>query len=213
MLRTGETSMLNNRTRTTRIILGALSAVLASVTILPASAVTNKDPLPSGSPHTYLLIGDSLTVGVKPYMPDAATKQGWTTIKIVDKSNQDTKWALSQLEAISKLPTVVVMATGTNDPADANHLQSQMFEALTYIKAHGGSRLIWVNVHRDGYDHFNAELARVAKTRKEITIVDWDTWAKAHSNLLGGDGVHPKGPTGYKGRATLIADGLAALSA
>ena len=93
------------------------------------------------------LVGDSLNVGIEPYLP--AALEGWTITKRNEVGRQT--WAgLEVLRDEGKaLAPRVVVSLGTNDsPTDATAFRRHVREALGIV---GPRRcVIWVNMAVDG---------------------------------------------------------------
>ncbi len=166
-----------------------------------------------GSPHgqstgAVTLVGDSLNVGIEPYLPSAL--EGWT-ITNRNEVGRQTAAGLDVLRDEGKaLAPHVVVSLGTNDsPDDAAGFRRQVREAL----AIAGPRrcVIWVNMAVDGesFAALNDVLAEEAERAGNLRLVDWAGLLAEHPDWLVADGVHGT-QTGYRGRADAVAEAVRA---
>ncbi len=186
------------RTGTFLVLLLALAlavAVVALVAARPASRAPAQPP-PASS---VLLVGDSLNVGVEPYLRELLA--GWK-VEADDEVGRQTATGLERLRAhASSLPPYVVVSLGTNDPdLPGEGFRAAVREAL----ALAGPRrcVVWAALYRaDGADeHLNAVLREEARRAATLRVVDWDEIVGADERALAPDGLHGS-PAGYRERA------------
>lgn len=152
------------------------------------------------------LVGDSLNVGIEPYLADELP--GWTldADDVVGRSTGEGLEALAGAGA-SLAPRVVV-SLGTNDPAgDVEGFARDVREAMASV---GPRRcVVWATVRRDGdaYEPFNDVLRAEADTRSNLVLVDWAGMVGRDPSLLAADGVHGTAE-GYAARAAAVADAV-----
>lgn len=106
-----------------------------------------------------------------------------------------------------QLGHIVLIGLGTNGPI-TGYYENKTKALVDYL---GPDReIFWVNTyapHLSWQDENNQYLANLAKTHKNITIIDWYGFIKDHPELLADDGVHPndKGAAAY---ADLVAKAI-----
>jgi lysophospholipase L1-like esterase len=149
------------------------------------------------------MVGDSLNVGVEPFLGQAL--DGWELDgdNVVGRGSDDGIAALRRLG--SAAAPVVVISLGTNDPQDdAEAFRSDVRAVLTLA---GPQRcVVWATIVRDGpNDAFNDVLHDEADENRWLHLVEWDEMVAAHPDWLAADGVHGT-PDGYRARAAAIAD-------
>jgi len=148
------------------------------------------------------LLGDSLNVGVEPYLQGRLA--GWT-MHADDVVGRPTWIGLEHLRAESSaLAPYVVISLGTNDPATAVAEFDQAVEdALTLAGRH--RCVVWPTVHRDGaaYEPFNEVLRALASRNRNLRVVEWERMVEQNPSYLAPDGIHGS-PAGYAARAKAI---------
>jgi lysophospholipase L1-like esterase len=182
--------------RTTVVALAALGALVVAAVLL-------RDRGGEARTGSLTTVGDSLNVGVAPYLGDALP--GWEIAgdDVVGRGSSDGIQALERLRP--SLAPVVVVSLGTNDPqADADGFREHVREVLRL--AGDGRCVIWSTVWRGGPNEaFNQVLADEARDNRALRLVDWHAMVAAHREWLAGDGVHGT-PEGYAARAAAIAE-------
>jgi lysophospholipase L1-like esterase len=168
---------------------------------------TSETARPAG---TVSLVGDSLNVGIEPYLPDALP--GWT-IRNDNREGRLTAEGVDVLRALGReLAPWVVVSLGTNDqPDDVAGFRSRVRRAV----ALAGARrcVIWVGIYRTGepYDDLNAVLRDEAAANDNVRILDWRALVLRNPGWLSVDGVHAT-PEGYAQRARAVADAVRSCS-
>ena len=144
------------------------------------------------------LVGDSLNVGIEPYLGDALP--GWR-LDTHDRVGRATQEGIDELRSLGGLAPVVVVSLGTND-ADGSEPEFRKLvnEAVAIV---GPRRcLVWATVVRDGAPRtgFNQALADARSAHGNVRLVEWAAMVDDDGELLAGDLVHGT-PEGYARRA------------
>jgi lysophospholipase L1-like esterase len=182
--------------RTAAVALGVLALVPAA----PASAGRH------AVGKRLFVVGDSLAVGTKPYLPRFL--HGWRTRTSVSISKHAPEGAAELARRGHSLPPVVVASLGTNDdPHATGSFEAAVRKSLRAAGKHGC--IVWPNIVRPAvsgatYAGFNNVLVRLAATHDNLRVVDWAAMAAHNRGWFGDDGVHPDA-TGYIARARAIA--------
>jgi lysophospholipase L1-like esterase len=147
-------------------------------------------------------LGDSLNVGIEPYVEEALT--GWK-ISNENAAGRRTSEGVARLRALdAKLAPVVVVSLGTNDPpTDVERFHAHVEQVLRIA---GPKRcVVWSTIWLDGpNDAFNSVLRQAAEQHGNLEIDDWAALVEARPELLAPDRVHGS-PQGYARRAEAIA--------
>jgi len=176
-----------------------LALVIAVVLAAAVYAAVRFDEPPVADVGAVTLVGDSLNVGIEPYLRDELP--GWTVDAhdVVGRSTADGIAQLGQLRA--DLAPVVVVSLGTNDPdGSESAFESLVEEAIAIV---GPRRcLVWATIVRDGAARvpFNLVLEQARSERSNLRLVDWARAVADDRSLLSGDLVHGT-PGGYARRA------------
>lgn len=189
-----------------RTLLLLASLVVAAVVV--AVVVSRSESTSPSAQRTgaVTLVGDSLNVGIEPYLPSAL--EGWT-ITNRNESGRPTSVGLDVLrEEGTELARRVVVSLGTNDSIDdVAGFRRQVREAL----AIAGPRrcVVWVNMAVDwrSFAEFNDVLAQEAERSDNLRLVDWAGLLAEHPDWLAADGVHGT-EAGYQGRAEAVAEAV-----
>ena len=169
--------------------------------------------LPAAAP--VLVLGDSLALGLYPYLASRLTDR---RIEYVAQVGSSTTWARTQLERRAKgsaLPPVLVVSAGTNDSVDT--LATWRREVERVLTLAGPDRcVVWLTIARPksrGGDPapFNRALSTLDGERANLAVVDWAAQVRRHPDWLIGDGVHGT-LAGMTGRAQAVADAVFACS-
>ena len=152
------------------------------------------------------VVGDSLAVGTKPYLPRYL--HGWRIRSAISISKHAPEGAAELARRGRSLPPVVVASLGTNDDPHA----TGSFEAAVRRSLRSAGRrgcVVWPNIVRPAvggatYAGYNRVLNRLASRNDPLRVVDWAAIAAHNRAWFGPDGVHPNA-TGYIVRARAIA--------
>lgn len=166
-------------------------------------------PIASGGERTLLFDGDSLGVGVLPYL--GRFLPGWK-IQHSALKGRSTEAGMEVLRSRSDgLPSVVVMSLGTNDdPRSTAAFAAAIDEAVRIV---GRRRcVVWLNIVRPpfagtSYAGFNRVLDERARRHDNLVVVDWAATIRSHPEWLTPDRVHLS-PAGYQARAQEIANAV-----
>jgi hypothetical protein len=101
-----------------------------------------------------------------------------------------------------RLGKTVVVQIGDND--DADNYATKIEAALNVFQAAGVKHVLWLTLHESvscasvrgcgpnhtNYPTMNKALVAVAAKRREMTVLDWNTFSARHPEWFTGDGVH-----------------------
>ena len=180
-------------------------ATLLVVVALGALVIV-RNPLHSpatASRGTVTLVGDSLNVGIEPYVPGALP--GWKVVAN-DQVGRVTPEGIAELEAgRPALSNYVVVSLGTNDPP--TEVGAFRKDVARFLELVGPNRCVaWATIWRDGQpnDEFNDVLRDAARANRRITLVEWAEMIEQNPELLAPDGLHGN-EDGYRERARAVA--------
>jgi lysophospholipase L1-like esterase len=186
-----------------RLIPTTPAAALLAAALVPAGASAQLVAVnPSSS---VLVIGDSLAVGLRPYLgPLLGEDVAWDA-----KSGRTTPQGLLALRSALKIvrPTTVVVSLGTNDGSSPARFQDRIDRTLSAI---GDRCVVWTNIYRPArkgpYAALNAVLSSEASRVRHLHLVDWLGAVRRQAVTLP-DGLHPD-RAGFEYRGKLIADAV-----
>jgi hypothetical protein len=150
---------------------------------------------------SLVLVGDSLNVGIEPYLRDAF---GYWEIATDDAVGRSTADGIAALERLRGTPGPVVVSLGTNDdPSDAGSFHARVEELLRLVP---GRCVIWATLWRDGApeNRLNEVLHEIARSRPNVHLLDWAAMLEAHPEWRARDETHGS-PDGYRARAEEVA--------
>ena len=177
---------------------GALVALLCLVAATPAGAASLS--------HRLLVNGDSLAVGTRPYIGHELS--GWRVTHSVAVSRHASEGAAVMRSYGRALPRVIHVSLGTND--DPRQVSSFRSAIRAVMDAAGLRRcVVWTNIIRPpvagaSYAGYNRALAREARARDNLRMVDWARLVRENPGWLADDGVHVSAD-GYRARARAVA--------
>jgi lysophospholipase L1-like esterase len=183
-----------------RLVRAAALAIAALAFAAPAAQATMPSPV--------LVIGDSLAVGMKPYLGEllGASEVVWDA-----RSGRTTPEGLVRLRARlgQVTPQTVVISLGTNDGPDPARFASRIRRALAAIPA--GACVVWTDINRPPrkgrYHGLNRVLERAALQDPRMVLVHWDR-AVLHKSVSLPDGLHPDA-AGFELRSRMVAGAIA----
>ena len=157
------------------------------------------DESPAHATGSATLVGDSLNVGIEPYLGDELP--GWR-MDAHDRVGRATQEGIDMLRSLGGgLAPVVVVSLGTNDSDGSEpEFRKLVYQAVAIV---GPRRcLIWATIVRDGSPRtgFNLVLHEARSAHPNIRLVEWADLVGENSDLLAGDLVHGT-PEGYARRA------------
>ena len=178
-----------------------VAALCAALLALPGTVAG------AGDPGAVLVIGDSLGVGMEPYLDD---ELGGAAVTTDAKTSRTSAEGLEILgAALGPEYGVVVFALGTNDdPAAPQTLAQNLGAAATLAD---DRCMVVATVSRPplngvSADGLNEAIREFASAAPNVSLVDWEGAVAADPGLLE-DGVHAT-PEGYELRAKLFADAI-----
>jgi len=177
----------------------SLAIVLAVAIAVAVYAVKRPDDSPAHATGSATLVGDSLNVGIEPYLGDELP--GWR-MDAHDRVGRATQEGIDMLRSLGGgLAPVVVVSLGTNDSDGSEpEFRKLVYQAVAIV---GPRRcLVWATVVRDGSPRtgFNLVLHEARSAHPNIRLVEWADLVGENSDLLAGDLVHGT-PEGYARRA------------
>ena len=177
----------------------SLAIVLAVAIAVAVYAVKRPDDSPAQATGSATLVGDSLNVGIEPYLGDELP--GWR-MDAHDRVGRATQEGIDMLRSLGGgLAPVVVVSLGTND---SDGSEPEFRKLVDQAVAIVGPRrcLVWATVVRDGSPRtgFNLVLHEARSAHPNIRLVEWADLVGENSDLLAGDLVHGT-PEGYARRA------------
>ena len=182
-----------------------------STPIWPRQENTRPGP---GNGRRVLVIGDSLTRNGRDPLIRKLRAQGWTpTVRCFGGKRLD--WAIAQVERakkIDQLPSVVVIAVGTNDMRwiDRGRTKERMQRLIEEL---GSKRTVfWVDTYASGGDRFtrgkqrwfNRQVEQLDAANANVHRIDWGEYARANKVRFA-DALHYTGK-GDRQWATRVAD-------
>ncbi len=184
-----------------------LVTVLAVAIAVAVYAVTRRgDDRDAPAAGAATLVGDSLNVGIEPYLGDELP--GWR-LDTHDRVGRATQEGIDELRALgSRLAPVVVVSLGTNDADGSEPAFRRLVDQAIAIV--GRRRcLVWATVVRDGAARtaFNEVLEDARSDHANVRLVEWASLVGDDHELLAGDLVHGT-PEGYARRAEATADAI-----
>ena len=145
------------------------------------------------------LVGDSLNVGIEPYL--AKKLPGWR-VDAHDRVGRATAEGVDELRGRrTSLAPVVVVSLGTNDAEGSeDEFRALVDDAIAIV---GPRRcLVWATVVRDGAERtgFDQVLRDARAAHPNVRLVEWASLVSGDPSLLAEDRVHGT-PDGYARRA------------
>jgi len=148
--------------------------------------------------------GDSLTVGIEPYLPTLLAEAGWTAT-MDEQIGRTTATGVSMIAGrATEIGGTLVVALGTNDPSDPYAFASRIDEVMGIA---AGRRVIWVTVARAGWDSLDEALNEAQARWANLHVLDWRPVIDAHPAMQAGDGIHLT-QEGYQLRAEFVATAI-----
>jgi lysophospholipase L1-like esterase len=171
----------------------------------PAGRLTGSPPS-IGEDRSVLVDGDSLAVGMRPYLADDLP--GWTVTYSASTGRHAREGVKLLRRFREPLPGVIVMSLGTNDdPRDPAAFRDAI--RLTISSAGPRRCVVWPNIVRPpyagtSYAAYNRVLEQEAGLRGNLILVDWAGAVRGHPEWLAPDRVHLSA-AGYRARADAVA--------
>jgi lysophospholipase L1-like esterase len=184
-------------------VLALLSLTAGIVGAFGAGAAGGPDTA-RASGRTVLVVGDSLAVGVEPFL---ASMLPYRTVEWNAVSGRTTPQGIVALRTTLRrvTPQTLVISLGTNDGPSPARFRNRIDRVLAAAPA--GACVVWATVIRakrkGPYAALNATLRAEARVRRNLVLVDWER-AVASGRVALPDGVHPDA-AGFRYRSRLIA--------
>ncbi|HEC2168529.1 TPA: acetyltransferase [Staphylococcus delphini] len=181
----------NNSTQVTEVNTEEIDKLITQPLLLPQLEIDgfvvkgNKQKYASWKP---LLIGDSVMVDIGDYFKSFVPKADING-KVGRQLVEATSLAKQQYQSYRDKNDIVVLELGTNgDFTDEqlNSLLEQFGKADIY--------LVNTRVPRSYESHVNQVLAKAAKKRANVTLVDWYSRSENHTEYFAPDGIHLEPP-------------------
>jgi len=159
-------------------------------------------------PSPVLVVGDSLAVGMRPYLDG---QLGSSEVVWDARSGRTTPEGLVHLRARLRevTPQTVVISLGTNDGTDPHRFAGRIQRALEAIPA--GACIVWTDINRPPrkgrYRGLNRVLEQAAAHDPRMVLVHWDR-AVLHGSVSLPDSLHPDA-AGFKYRSLMVAGAIA----
>ena len=177
------------------LMLAGCGSAAARLSAHPSTTVPAPPP-PSGPVY---VLGDSLTVGMAPYLPALLPGR---SVEIDGKIGRTATGGLDTLATRkAPLPPTVVMALGTNDIESPEEFTAVINETMALL---GPRRAIWVNIASPRAQPFNADLDAARTRYRNLEIIDWARVMAENPEDLVADQIHNT-DAGYRLRAEVIA--------
>jgi hypothetical protein len=172
------------------------------------SATGGGEVRPAAADGPVLVVGDSLSVGIEPYL---GQELGGRPVTIDAKTGRPSPVGVEVLRSlISPEHEVVVFDLGTNDDPALPEVLAGDLESAKALAA--GRCLVIATINRPPLngvsdEGLNLAVERFAARNPEVEVVDWRGAVAADPSLLAPDGVHAV-PEGYALRAGLFAQAI-----
>jgi lysophospholipase L1-like esterase len=189
-----------------RLLVIAILGLAVAAVVAWRSTRDSGDPSIAAPPVSAVtLVGDSLNVGVEPYL--RALLPGWS-LSMDDVVGRPTAIGVERVRAAgASLAPYVVISLGTNDQSTA---VDQFRDFVSSVLGVAGPHrcVVWPSIYKryERYDGFNDVLARMQSVN--LQVVDWAGMLVETPSLLAPDGVHGS-PDGYRARAEAIVEAMA----
>jgi lysophospholipase L1-like esterase len=170
-----------------------------AIALLVAAFVVTRDEARTGDAGSVTLVGDSLNVGIEPFLREEL--DGWR-VDANDRVGRTTREGIDELRRLgAQLAGVVVVSLGTNDlDGSEEEFRGLVGEAIEIVGP--GRCLLWATIVRAGVERRG--LDRVLRTASaangNVRLVDWAEMVAQDDSLLASDLVHGT-PEGYARRA------------
>lgn len=170
----------------------------------PAGPAPAGASLADADPAQVLIVGDSLAVGMQPFLAEMITDRELTFAAKGGRTTPQGMLALrSELQRFA--PQTVVISLGTNDGSDHRIFAARIRRALREVPPY--ACIVWAAIARPprkgAYRQLNRVLRKAARRDRRLTIIDWDRMV-AKGTVALPDGLHPDAD-GYRFRAWVTA--------
>lgn len=176
--------------------------------VVALGACRSATPPPPADPTAcdVAAVGDSLTVGVEPYLAKALSGRGCRLEWIDGKGSRRTAEGVQVLNAraaANQLPNVLIVGLGTND---RYHQQDFAGHVDRVMQLANGRKVIWIELAYDPVKvNLNAILRSKDRQYPNLSIMAWDHRYWSTPSWRASDGIHAT-RAGYAARAGYMAD-------
>ncbi|MDQ0049289.1 lysophospholipase L1-like esterase [Paenibacillus polymyxa] len=147
------------------------------------------------------MIGDSVTVGIEPYLKEQLPNM--TVDGKVGRQMSQAVKVINELSAQGKLGDQVIIELGTNGPFSKDHLRD-VLQSLSGAKQ---VILVTTRVPKGWQDTVNDTITEVADEFSNVSVVDWHSASVGKDEYFYKDGVHLK-PDGSRYYTSLLVAAL-----
>ncbi|MGG3281054.1 SGNH/GDSL hydrolase family protein [Paenibacillus solani] len=147
------------------------------------------------------VIGDSVIVGVEPYLKEKLPKV--TVDGKVGRQMSQARKLIEELSAQGKLGDRIIVELGTNGPFSKDQLRS----LLTSLAKAKQVLVVTTRVPKGWQDTVNSNIKDVVGDFENAKVVDWYAASEGKEDYFYKDGVHLK-PDGSRFYASLLIQGL-----
>lgn len=185
-------------------IIGRVSFLSISlfVALVAVGVVAARSDARAPAARTALNLGDSLAVGIDPYLDELLSD--WTVTPAAISGRRSDEGLVALKRRRGRLPRVLVVSLGTNDdPRSVDGFAATVAEVERI--AGSGRCVVWTTIVRPAvagvdYTAFNDVLRREDARLRSFRVVDWETMVAKNPGDLREDGVHAVAE-GYRARA------------
>lgn len=156
---------------------------------------------PSIDGQGVTVIGDSVIVGVQPYLKEKLPKV--TVEGKVGRQMSQAGKLIQELSAEGKLGDRIIIELGTNGPFSKDQLRN----LLTSLSEAKQILVVTTRVPKRWQDTVNSNIKDVVAEFNNAKVVDWYTASEGKDEFFYKDGVHLK-PDGSRFYASLLVQGL-----
>ncbi|WP_372011293.1 hypothetical protein NBRC13296_11955 [Paenibacillus chitinolyticus] len=160
----------------------------------------NKKPPQSLDGEGITVIGDSVIVGIQPYLKEKLPKI--TVDGKVGRQMSQAQKLIDDLKAEGKLGNRIIIELGTNGPFNQKSLRS-LLQSLSDKQVF----VVTTRVSKGWQDTVNTTIKDVAGEFHHVKIVDWYAASEGKKDIFYEDGVHLK-PDGSRYYASLLIEAL-----
>ncbi|MBP1174482.1 lysophospholipase L1-like esterase [Paenibacillus sp. PvR133] len=193
----------DNESRSKDSSLYNLDAMQPAAQKRAASSTSKEQAQPSASLNGegVTMIGDSVTVGIEPYLKEQLPNM--TVDGKVGRQMSQAIKVINELSAQGKLGDQVIIELGTNGPFSKDQLRD-------VLQSLSGARqviLVTTRVPKGWQDTANDTIAQVAGEYSNVSVVDWYSASVGKDEYFYRDGVHLK-PDGSRYYTSLLVAAL-----
>jgi lysophospholipase L1-like esterase len=192
------------------VVRGTIVVAIACLATALVAGSSSHAPAPAGPAVAHadaaqvLIVGDSLAVGMQPFLADMITDR---EVTFDAKAGRTTPQGLRALrfELQRYAPQAVVISLGTNDGSDPHVFADRIRRTLRAVPP--SACVVWPAIARPprkgAYKQLNTVLREAARHDQRLTVIDWDHMV-AKGTVALRDGIHPDAD-GYRFRSWVTA--------